>query len=406
PAQLNGFGHPSMTGGPSQVHTCDPKPMLDKYHGRALPRTNLRTERKTGAAMRSPFAFKPYGNSGIPVSELFARTAAHIDDIAVIRSMHADVPNHEPSLMLMNCGDGRLPRPSMGAWVTYGLGSANQNLPGFLALCPGGYPIVATQNWRSAFLPPPSPPTSLTPPPPRRPTADRAPHRPAGPAARAAPAARPGAAPHPPAQRPAAARRPARGPHPVVRAGLPHAERGDPRLRRQPRAGQGARGLRPRRPRPPAAHHAAAAGARRPLHPGLERRRPAVGQPRRPGEAAPQPGAAVGPTHRRLPARPQAARPAGNHPGDVGRRVWPHARGRVAGPERPRPQPLRLHDVAGRRRRARRPRPRGHRRVRLPRRRGPRPRPRPARHRPAPAWLRPREADLPLRRPRLPPHRR
>src|SRR5205823_2725111 len=61
--------------------------------------------------------------------------------------------NHEPSLMLMNCGDGRLPRPSMGAWITYGLGSENRNLPGFIAMCPGGYPIVATQNWRSAFLP-------------------------------------------------------------------------------------------------------------------------------------------------------------------------------------------------------------------------------------------------------------
>ena len=73
--------------------------------------------------------------------------------MCIIRSMHADVPNHEPSLMLMNCGDGRLPRPSMGAWVTYGLGSENQNLPGFVAMCPGGYPIVATQNWRSAFLP-------------------------------------------------------------------------------------------------------------------------------------------------------------------------------------------------------------------------------------------------------------
>ena len=145
--------HLFMNGGPSHVDTFDPKPMLDKYHGRALPRTNLRTERKTGAAMRSPFAFKPCGKSSIPVSELFARTAQHIDDIAVIRSMQADVPNHEPSLMLMNCGDSRLPRPSMGAWITYGLGTENQNLPGFLAMCPGGYPIVATQNWRSAFLP-------------------------------------------------------------------------------------------------------------------------------------------------------------------------------------------------------------------------------------------------------------
>src|SRR6478672_3884076 len=84
--------HLFMNGGPSHVDTFDPKPMLDKYHGRALPRTNLRTERKTGAAMRSPFAFRPYGKSGIPVSDLFARTAAHIDDMAIIRSMHAEVP--------------------------------------------------------------------------------------------------------------------------------------------------------------------------------------------------------------------------------------------------------------------------------------------------------------------------
>src|SRR5213594_4194794 len=67
--------------------------------------------------------------------------------------MHADVPNHEPSLMLLNCGDARLPRPSMGSWITYGLGSENQNLPGFIAMCPGGYPIQETQNWQSAFLP-------------------------------------------------------------------------------------------------------------------------------------------------------------------------------------------------------------------------------------------------------------
>src|SRR5207244_3913601 len=76
----------------------------------------------------------------------------HINDIAVIRSMHADVPNHEPSLMLMNCGDARLPRPSFRSWVTYGLGTVNQNLPGFIAMCPG-YPIQESQNWQSAFLP-------------------------------------------------------------------------------------------------------------------------------------------------------------------------------------------------------------------------------------------------------------
>jgi len=145
--------HLFMNGGPSHVDTFDPKPLLDKYHGKPLPTGNLRTERKTGGAFRSPFRFQKYGQSGIEVSEIFPHVASCIDDIAVIRSMHADVPNHEPSLMLMNCGDARLPRPSMGAWVTYGLGSENQNLPGFIAMCPGGYPIKESENWRSAFLP-------------------------------------------------------------------------------------------------------------------------------------------------------------------------------------------------------------------------------------------------------------
>ena len=79
--------------------------------------------------------------------------AWHADRLLVVRSMHADVPNHEPSLMLMNCGGARLVRPSAGAWVTYGLGTENQNLPGFVAMCPGGYPLKGTENWRSAFLP-------------------------------------------------------------------------------------------------------------------------------------------------------------------------------------------------------------------------------------------------------------
>lgn len=153
PGKAKHVVHLFMNGGPSQVDTFDPKPMLDKYHGKPLPTQNFRTERKTGAAMRSPFAFKKYGQSGIEVSELFAKTAQHIDDMCVIRSMYADVPNHEPSLLLMNCGDGRLPRPSFGSWVTYGLGSESKNLPGFVVMCPGGYPIVTTQNWRSGFLP-------------------------------------------------------------------------------------------------------------------------------------------------------------------------------------------------------------------------------------------------------------
>ncbi|WP_439630585.1 DUF1501 domain-containing protein [Gemmata sp.] len=153
PAKAKHVVHLFMNGGPSHVDTFDPKPLLDKYHGKPIPSGNLRTERKTGAAMRSPFAFQKYGRSGIEVSELFARTAAHIDDICVVRSVHADVPNHEPSLLLMNCGEARQPRPSLGSWVTYGLGSESRNLPGFVVMCPGGYPIVTTQNWRSAFLP-------------------------------------------------------------------------------------------------------------------------------------------------------------------------------------------------------------------------------------------------------------
>lgn len=146
--------HLFMNGGPSHVDTFDPKPALQRHAGKLLPGNGaLRTERPTGAAYPSPFAFEPRGQSGIEVSEIFARTAESIDDIAVIRSMHANVPNHEPSLMLMNCGEARLVRPSMGSWVTYGLGSENQNLPGFIAMCPGGYPIAESQNWQSAFLP-------------------------------------------------------------------------------------------------------------------------------------------------------------------------------------------------------------------------------------------------------------
>jgi hypothetical protein len=145
--------HIFANGGPSHVDTFDPKPSLAKFAGKPLPNPNLKTERKTGAAFPSPFKFKKYGQSGIEVSELFPHVAESIDDIAVIRSMHADVPNHEPSLLLMNCGEARLIRPSMGSWVTYGLGSENQNLPGFISMCPGGYPIQETQNWQSAFLP-------------------------------------------------------------------------------------------------------------------------------------------------------------------------------------------------------------------------------------------------------------
>jgi hypothetical protein len=102
--------------------------------------------------MRSPFAFRRCGKSGIEVSEIFPKIGALIDDICVIRSMYTERPNHEPSLMMLNCGD-RLPgRPSMGSWLTYGLGTENQNLPGYIVLCPG-LPVIGHQLWTSAFLP-------------------------------------------------------------------------------------------------------------------------------------------------------------------------------------------------------------------------------------------------------------
>ncbi|MEM7014008.1 MAG: DUF1501 domain-containing protein, partial [Verrucomicrobiota bacterium] len=152
PARAKRVVHFFLNGGPSHVDTFDPKPQLTKHDGKAVPNT-LTTERKTGAAYGSPFEFKRYGESGIEVSELFAKTAEHIDDIAVIRSMYAQVPNHEPSLMLMNCGDSVQARPSFGAWTLYGLGTENQNLPGFVAMCPNGLPIKDNENWQAAFLP-------------------------------------------------------------------------------------------------------------------------------------------------------------------------------------------------------------------------------------------------------------
>src|SRR6185369_12338573 len=144
--------HIYLNGGPSHVDTFDPKPDLAKWAGKVIPSGNLTTERPTGTALPTPFEFKRYGQSGIEVSEIFSKTAEHVDDICFIRSMHANTPNHEQSMRLMNCGDERLSRPSYGAWVTYGLGSENENLPGFIAMCPG-LPVSDVSNWRAAFLP-------------------------------------------------------------------------------------------------------------------------------------------------------------------------------------------------------------------------------------------------------------
>src|SRR5712692_9438872 len=152
PAKAKRVLHLFMNGGPSHVDTFDPKPSLARYAGKPTPIT-LKTERRTGAAFPTPFEFRKFGQSGIEVSEIFSQVGQQVDNLCVIRSMCSDIPNHEPSLMMMNCGEVRQVRPSFGSWVTYGFGSENQNLPGFIVLCPDGLPTQGTQNWRSAFLP-------------------------------------------------------------------------------------------------------------------------------------------------------------------------------------------------------------------------------------------------------------
>ncbi len=141
-----------MNGGPYQADLFDPKPALQKYAGTKPSGADLLTERPTGGLLPSPFKFHPCGESGVPVSELLPNLSRHIDDICVLKSMHADNPNHGPALLQMNNGTIIPTRPSMGAWFLYGLGSENQNLPGYVVLCPGR-PVRFSILWNSAFLP-------------------------------------------------------------------------------------------------------------------------------------------------------------------------------------------------------------------------------------------------------------
>jgi len=138
-----------MPGGPSQVDTFDPKPRLAQDDGQPSPKLYLGQQRKL---LASPWKFQKYGESGVEVSELFPRTASCIDDICVIRSMVTDDSNHPGGCLLMNTGERVFSRPSLGAWVMYGLGTENQNLPGFVAIGPG--PIIeGARQYGSSFLP-------------------------------------------------------------------------------------------------------------------------------------------------------------------------------------------------------------------------------------------------------------
>ena len=140
-------------GGMSHVDTLDYKPMLDKYDGQPLPGGAILTQRKTGNLMKSPFKFSRYGKADTMVSELWPNVGAISEDICVINSMYADIPNHEPCMTLMNTGTNVIGRPSMGSWITYGLGIENQNLPGYVVLCPSQPITIGSPLWSSAFLP-------------------------------------------------------------------------------------------------------------------------------------------------------------------------------------------------------------------------------------------------------------
>ena len=142
-----------MKGGPSHVDTFDPKPLLQRDDGKKFPYAEPRVKfAETGLMLKSPWKFKQHGQSGLPVSELFPNVAKCVDELCVLRSLHGTNPAHGGALLKLHTGSDTQVRPSMGSWVTYGLGTANNNLPGFITICPtlahGG-----VNNWGAAFLP-------------------------------------------------------------------------------------------------------------------------------------------------------------------------------------------------------------------------------------------------------------
>ena len=142
-----------MHGGVSHIDSFDPKPRLEKDHGKPMPlKRELSFSDNPGDLMKSPFEFRRYGGSGIPVSSLFPTVASCVDDLCVIRSMVGDGVDHGGAMLQLHTGSFTFTRPSIGSWVFYGLGTENRNLPGFVTIKPtlwhGG-----AKNWGSAFLP-------------------------------------------------------------------------------------------------------------------------------------------------------------------------------------------------------------------------------------------------------------
>lgn len=143
-----------MDGGPSQVDTFDPKPRLEREHGQPMPgRVEPTQFNDIGRILKSPWKFRRYGDSGIPVSDLFPHVAQCVDDLAIVRSMVSNFPEHTNANYFLHTGHGQQGRPSMGAWVTYGLGSECDNLPGFVVLETGLIPPGGMDCFGSGFLP-------------------------------------------------------------------------------------------------------------------------------------------------------------------------------------------------------------------------------------------------------------
>jgi hypothetical protein len=142
-----------MKGGPSHVDTFDPKPLLQRDDGKSYPFEQPRVQfATTGKLLKSPWSFKQYGQSGLPVSELFPHVASHVDDLCVIRSLYGTNTAHGGACLKLHTGSDTQVRPSMGSWLLYGLGTENENLPGFITICPT-FAHGGVNNWGAAFLP-------------------------------------------------------------------------------------------------------------------------------------------------------------------------------------------------------------------------------------------------------------
>ncbi len=150
PPKVKRVIHVFLEGGPSHVDLFDPKPELSRNDGKPIP---LPGENRKAPAFGSPFPFTRRGQSGLELSSTLPLLGDLADDLCVIRSMHSDEAAHETAMLLMNCGNARLARPSVGSWITYGLGREDQNLPEFVVLYNSNPPVKGVENWQAAFLP-------------------------------------------------------------------------------------------------------------------------------------------------------------------------------------------------------------------------------------------------------------